>query len=572
MATLVQFLAAGVNGAASGSATFVLRGTSSSALSVMYSDFEGTTQPDSNVVTLDSNGAAEIYVDAYVDVQIRNSAGTLMRTVTVGNSAPLVEVQSSSFTGTDYDNSPANTAGEPITLKALLDKWVTSAGAVDWKVLFGGSATNLQTALAGLAGMFFNVKDPTYGAVGNGVTDDTTAIIAASAAVLAAGGGILFFPPGTYQVSSLSLSAVDIVLMGCGEEASIIRSNAEATSILAFTDNTAASSKRITGLGFVATAGHDVLIDVEESQQLTIDNCKFDGTNVSDACIRRLDVDGETNLTITNCTFVDVEGDSAIQNLSDDGESFITLDSCRFVLASDFVGACIDGPDFSVSQCKFDGSAITTAVEYHHINASSNETVGKYLGSFIGNKFYDGGSDGFAFKLDAIAEGSVFAEANNEFNGFTEPADITDSGHIYDVSSVNSASLLDCQVRLGSRAGKVLRFSHEDQLAILDTLFPLVVAETVLITLADGFSNGFESGNFNFTLPASRMPPGSMFKVMVHNDSGGSLGVNLATGLSTQEFPLTVVDGGKGYFIGEVAIQSTGSEFIAVYGTENAAS
>lgn len=40
----------------------------------------------------------------------------------------------------------------------------------------------------------FNVKDPTYGATGNGVTDDTTAIRAAFAACDAAGGGIVYFP------------------------------------------------------------------------------------------------------------------------------------------------------------------------------------------------------------------------------------------------------------------------------------------------------------------------------------------------------------------------------------------
>lgn len=571
MATLVQFLAAGVKGAESGTATFVLRGTASSAASVLYNDFEGTAQPGTNIISLDANGAAEVYCDAYVDVTIKNNAGSTLRTVTVGNSAPLVEVQSSSFTGTDYDGSPANTAGEPITLKALLDKWITSAGAVDWKVLFGGSATNIQTALAGLAGMFFNVKDPTYGAVGNGVTDDTTAIHAAAAAVLAAGGGILFFPPGTYQVSSLSFSPVDIVMMGCGDEASIIRSNATATNLLKFTDNTAASSKRITGLGFVVTAGHDVILDIEENQQLVIDNCKFNGDNVSDACVRRLDVDGYSSVFITNCRFINVEGDAALQNLSDDGESFIAVNSCSFVLDSAFVGNVVAGPDFSVAQCEFDGSACTGS-EYHHVNASSNETTGKYLGSFIGNKFYDGGSDGFVFKLDALANDSVFTEDNNEFSGFTEPAAIEDEGHIYDVSTVNSAGLLDCRVKLGSRAGKVVRFDVASQDALIESLDPLIIAETILITLTNGFSNGFEAGNFNFTFPSTRLPPGSMCKVMVFNSSGGSLGVNLATGLSSQEFPLTVINGGKGYFIGEVAIQSAGAEFIAVYGTENAAS
>jgi hypothetical protein len=44
----------------------------------------------------------------------------------------------------------------------------------------------------------FNVK--TYGAVGNGTTDDTVAIRNALAAAVAANGGIVFFPQGTYAV------------------------------------------------------------------------------------------------------------------------------------------------------------------------------------------------------------------------------------------------------------------------------------------------------------------------------------------------------------------------------------
>lgn len=46
----------------------------------------------------------------------------------------------------------------------------------------------------------FNVRD--YGAVGDGVTDDTAAIQAAIAACNTAGGGTVFFPRGTYEVST----------------------------------------------------------------------------------------------------------------------------------------------------------------------------------------------------------------------------------------------------------------------------------------------------------------------------------------------------------------------------------
>src|SRR5688572_3018074 len=100
MASLVQFLAAGVNGAANGTATFVLRGTASSAASVLYNDLEETSQPGTNIITLDANGAAEVYCDAYCDVTLKTSAGVTLRTVTIGHAATAVEVVSDSFTGT----------------------------------------------------------------------------------------------------------------------------------------------------------------------------------------------------------------------------------------------------------------------------------------------------------------------------------------------------------------------------------------------------------------------------------------------------------------------------------------
>ena len=59
------------------------------------------------------------------------------------------------------------------------------------------SETNAATSAATI--QQFNVKDPLYGAVGDGVADDRVAINAADADA-ATDGGIVFYPPGTYLV------------------------------------------------------------------------------------------------------------------------------------------------------------------------------------------------------------------------------------------------------------------------------------------------------------------------------------------------------------------------------------
>lgn len=52
--------------------------------------------------------------------------------------------------------------------------------------------------------MEFNVKD--YGALGDGISNDTQAFIAASAALSAHGGGVLRIPQGVYVVGEQTLA------------------------------------------------------------------------------------------------------------------------------------------------------------------------------------------------------------------------------------------------------------------------------------------------------------------------------------------------------------------------------
>jgi Pectate lyase superfamily protein len=61
-----------------------------------------------------------------------------------------------------------------------------------------------------------NIKNPIYGAAGDGITDDTAAISAAIAAINAAGTGILDIPPGTYITQGNHNITVPCIIRGAG--------------------------------------------------------------------------------------------------------------------------------------------------------------------------------------------------------------------------------------------------------------------------------------------------------------------------------------------------------------------
>lgn len=112
---------------------------------------------------------------------------------------------------------------------------------------------------AGGALDWFVVTDATYGAVGNGTTDDTAAIQAAIDACMAAGGGIVYFPKGVYKITAtLNInpgSAANLHLIGEGGEyltSEILMATANTTA-LSFTAN--ANGSHVIGLGIVGPTG-----------------------------------------------------------------------------------------------------------------------------------------------------------------------------------------------------------------------------------------------------------------------------------------------------------------------------
>lgn len=386
---LIEPLVAGIGVAAVGTAVLNRRGTATRAN--YYKDFEASQVYSTQPITLDSSGSAVVYVNQLVDVLVYDSSGTLVREFVAGDSATAVEVISQSFTGTSYSDGSSG-ASKPTTLAAVLDLWLGSAGAADFKVIPSGTSTpvTIAVATAALAGLFFNVKS--YGAIGNGAADDGSAIQAAMNAAAAAtnGGGTVFFPPGTYRSTvGLSLAGGSKMLgAGAGTSTKLMFDAASAglTLLGGVSTQTVLDSMYISCQTTVNSATQ---IDMINPGRLHMQDCTIGG----DAPVAGigLSAGGLTTgeLTIHRCRFVSNSGTAAQIQVS------VALTPARFT-DCDFINlqanaithlAIADGA--SVRGCRF-SAANASALATQYINyggfapgslAQTSEVIGNFFSS-----------------------------------------------------------------------------------------------------------------------------------------------------------------------------------------------
>jgi hypothetical protein len=157
----------------------------------------------------------------------------------------------------------------------------TSADQVSYTPAGTGAViTNVQAKLRETV----SVKD--FGAVGDGVTDDTAAIQAAIDTVFNAGGGTVHIPTGTYLVSGIVknwIGAVTVRIQGAGKRATkLLKKAGTTTPILDFSSGAGIletyseiSDLWIQGLGSTIDAG----LRVTDWGRWTIRNVQIDSCN-----------------------------------------------------------------------------------------------------------------------------------------------------------------------------------------------------------------------------------------------------------------------------------------------------
>ncbi len=147
------------------------------------------------------------------------------------------------------------------------------ADAVDnFLVTDAGNAQLLLSLAIGGPSPWYDVTHPKFGAVGNGVADDTAAIQAAINAAITAGGGSIFLPKGIYKLTSTLVMQMGLHIRifspttEGGTSATILRWAGAAGGTVLFMNRT--QDCLIRGLSFVSSSGsHNfgVGIDVDQT-------------------------------------------------------------------------------------------------------------------------------------------------------------------------------------------------------------------------------------------------------------------------------------------------------------------
>ena len=274
-----------------------------------------------------------------------------------------------------------------------------------------------------------SVSVKSFGAKGDGITDDTTAF---QNALKNLNGRILFVPKGTYIITSTILIPSNTAIAGDGET-SILKacdgfpigddvlkiynkSNISITNI-AVDGNSTINNK---AAGYSHLDGVH-LLDIWNASNITIEKCHFKN-NIY--CAVRL-IQGNTSNTFQKCTFKNV--DCGIIALGSGNVSDLTVDNCSF-----------DGHDNSESISLF-GSG-----HYTDITISNNTIKNKRLGhaifcakgtidniKILNNKLYD---NCYSIRLDrvdtAVISGNYINNSNSLSSNGGKGIMVTNSSNI----------------------------------------------------------------------------------------------------------------------------------------------
>ena len=167
-----------------------------------------------------------------------------------------------------------------LAVRALLQNMLNGSVSMEDSALIDAVCRRLITsglrvasngAIGASTGLgYINVKDPAYGAAGDGLTDDTAAIQAAFNAVSTAGS--VFLPQGTYKCTSAFTSVgKSINLVGAGRDVSILSFGS--TGVDGWGISSGSRIAHVTLRGPNASSSGNAGLDSGNATDVTVEDC-----------------------------------------------------------------------------------------------------------------------------------------------------------------------------------------------------------------------------------------------------------------------------------------------------------
>jgi hypothetical protein len=193
--------------------------------------------------------------------------------------------------------------------------------------------------------LYFNVRDEDYGAVGDGVADDSDSIQEAIDAAGVSPGGLVFIPPGTYKVTKqLNVNYNNVVIMGCGKS-SIIKASAATFHVFKLYGSVSKIEIRdiqIQGAATDSTNGNYGIFTDSGSTvptEVLIENVFFSGPDASTGLNNGIKIHtGGDRWIVTKCRF-----ERLIGTASSYGYSILCVGNRTQIINNHFVAAAGQG-------------------------------------------------------------------------------------------------------------------------------------------------------------------------------------------------------------------------------------
>ena len=346
---------------ASGEPTTVTAGSSGAPATITRQVFSGTGSQ--TVFTLASDpgalgNSAQVYIGG---VYQQRSTYTIAGTTLTFSAAPVAGTGNIEFVNFLTSNIGA-----------------TSADLVTYTPAGSGAVAR---SAASKFGETASVKD--FGAVGDGITDDTIAMQAAITYAFA-NNKALYVPRGTYSItSSLNATNTNAGLLMYGDVTSNYTATPATGSVIKYTGtghalrifgNASPAHVTISGLAFVGTASADHAIEIDAAWYVTVQNCVFATFNAASASavVLTYSTGGFVGVTeLQNCTFY---ANTVCVFFEKPDTNIVLIDRCNFI---DHTYAAIRNGDGTI------GVAATTVniTNCHFESASSQYDIWSFGGA-----------------------------------------------------------------------------------------------------------------------------------------------------------------------------------------------